>query len=136
VIPAVTFTDPEVARVGLNEAEARDRGIACEVTRYGIDDLDRAIAEGAAEGFIKVLTAPGKDRILGATIVGAHADDLLAEFTLAMKHGIGLNRILGTIHPYPTFSEAAKYAAGEWRRAHVNPTVMRLLERFHGWRRG
>ncbi|MCR9149591.1 MAG: FAD-dependent oxidoreductase [Rhodobacteraceae bacterium] len=136
VIPAVTFTDPEVARVGLNEAEARDRGIACEVTRYGIDDLDRAIAEGAAEGFVKVLTPPGKDRILGATIVGAHAGELLAEFTLAMKHGIGLNRILGTIHPYPTFSEAAKYAAGEWRRAHVNPTLMRLLARFHAWRRG
>jgi len=136
VIPAATFLDPELARVGLNEQEARAKGIAYEVTRYGIDDLDRAIADGTAEGFVKVLTVPGKDRILGVTIVGAHAGDLLAEFVLAMKHGLGLNRILGTIHIYPTLAEANKYAAGEWRRAHVNPLALRFLERFHRWRRG
>ena len=136
VIPWTTFTDPEVARVGLSEREARERGIAFEVTRYGIDDLDRAIADGAAHGFVKVLTVPGKDRILGVTIVGEHAGDLLAEWVLAMKHGLGLNRILGTIHTYPTLSEANKYAAGEWKRAHVPVRLMPWLERFHAWERG
>ena len=135
VIPWVTFTSPEVARVGLSEAEAKARGIAHEVTRYGLDDLDRAIADGAAHGFVKVLTPPGKDTILGVSIVGEHAGELLAEFTLAMKHGLGLNKILGTIHPYPTWSEAAKYAAGEWKRAHAPQTALAWLERLHTWRR-
>ena len=136
VIPWATFTDPEVARVGLNEQEARDKGIAYEVTRYGIDDLDRAIADGSAEGFVKVLTPPGKDQILGVTIVGEHAGDLISEFVFAMKHGMGLGKILGTIHIYPTLAEANKYAAGAWRKAHVNETALGLLERFHNWRRG
>ncbi|MGC1487845.1 MAG: FAD-dependent oxidoreductase [Albidovulum sp.] len=136
VIPWATFIDPEVARVGLNEQEAREKGIAVEVTRYGIEHLDRAIADGAAFGFVKVLTAPGKDRILGVTIVGEHAGDLMAEFVLAMKHGLGLNKILGTIHIYPTLAEANKYAAGEWKKAHVNPRVLEILARFHSWRRG
>nr|MCU0956680.1 FAD-dependent oxidoreductase [Hydrogenophaga sp.] len=118
VIPWATFIDPEVARVGLNEQEAKEKGIAYEVTTYGIDDLDRAIADSEAHGFVKVLTVPGKDRILGVTIVGTHAGDLLAEYVLAMKHGLGLNKILGTIHTYPTLAEANKYAAGEWKRAH------------------
>jgi pyruvate/2-oxoglutarate dehydrogenase complex dihydrolipoamide dehydrogenase (E3) component/uncharacterized membrane protein YdjX (TVP38/TMEM64 family) len=136
VIPAATFTSPEIARVGINEQEAVEKGIAVEVTRYGIDDLDRAIADGTDHGFVKVLTVPGKDKILGVTIVGEHAGDLLAEFVLAMKHGLGLNKILGTIHTYPTLSEANKYVAGEWRRAHTNQTVMRWLARYHAWRRG
>jgi pyruvate/2-oxoglutarate dehydrogenase complex dihydrolipoamide dehydrogenase (E3) component/uncharacterized membrane protein YdjX (TVP38/TMEM64 family) len=136
VIPWATFTDPEVARVGLNEQEAREKGIAYEVTRYGIDDLDRAIADGSAHGFVKVLTPPGKDTILGATIAGEHAGDLLAEFVLAMKHGLDLGKILGTIHTYPTLAEANKFAAGEWRKAHVNARALSLLERFHTWRRG
>ncbi|MCT8331556.1 FAD-dependent oxidoreductase [Albidovulum sediminis] len=136
VVPWATFTDPEVARVGLNEQEAREKGIPHEVTRFGIDDLDRAIADGSAHGFVKVLTVPGRDRILGVTIVGEHAGDLLAEFVLAMKHGLGLNKILGTIHTYPTLAEANKFAAGEWRKAHVNPSVLRWLERLHDWRRG
>ncbi len=136
VIPAATFTSPEIARVGLNEQEAVQKGIAVEVTRYGIDDLDRAIADGTDHGFVKVLTVPGKDKILGVTIVGEHAGDLLAEFVLAMKHGLGLNKILGTIHTYPTLSEANKYVAGEWRRAHTNQTVMKWLARYHAWRRG
>jgi len=135
VIPWVTFTDPEVARVGLSEDEARERGIEVEVTRYGIDDLDRAIADGNAHGFVKVLTAPGKDRILGALIVGAHAGELLPEFVLAMKHGIGLNKLLGTIHVYPTMSEANKYAAGVWKRANAPQTALRWAERFFAWRR-
>jgi len=135
VIPWATFIDPEVARVGLNEQDAKERGIAYEVTRYGIDDLDRAIADGAAHGFVKVLTVPGKDRILGATIVGEHAGDLLAEFVLAMKHGLGLNKILGTIHTYPTLSEANKYAAGEWKRAHAPQHALAWLQRYHAWRR-
>jgi pyruvate/2-oxoglutarate dehydrogenase complex dihydrolipoamide dehydrogenase (E3) component/uncharacterized membrane protein YdjX (TVP38/TMEM64 family) len=136
VIPWATFTDPEVAHVGLNEQEAREKGVAVEVTRYGIDDLDRAITDGTAQGFVKVLTVPGKDRILGVTIVGEHAGDLLAEFVLAMKHGLGLNKIMGTIHTYPTLAEANKFAAGEWKKAHVNQRVLGLLERFHDWRRG
>ena len=136
VIPWATFTDPEVAGGGLSEAEATENGIPYEVTRYGIDDLDRAIADGTANGFVKVLPVPGKDKILGVTIVGAHAGDLIAEFVLAMKHGMGLNKILGTIHIYPTLAEANKYAAGEWRRAHVNPRLLALVKRFHDWRRG
>lgn len=136
VIPWATFTDPEVARVGLSEDEARQHGIAVEVTKYGIDDLDRAIADGADRGFVKVLTAPGKDRILGALIVGAHAGELLAEFVLAMKHGIGLNKLLGTIHIYPTMSEANKYAAGAWKRAHAPQAALRWTERYFAWRRG
>ena len=136
VIPWATFCDPEVARVGLSEAEATEKGIPYEVTRYGIDDLDRAIADSAAYGFVKVLTVPGKDRILGVTLVGEHAGDRISEFVLAMKHGLGLRKILGTIHIYPTLAEANKYAAGEWRRTHVQPWVLRLAERFHTWRRG
>lgn len=136
VIPWSTFVDPEVARVGLNEQEAKERGIAHEVSVYGIDDLDRAIADGEAHGFVKVLTAPGKDRILGVTIVGEHAGDLLAEYVLAMRHGIGLNKILGTIHIYPTLAEANKYAAGVWKKAHAPQKLLAWVERFHAWRRG
>ena len=135
VIPWATFTDPEVARVGLSETEARAQGVAYEVTRYGIDDLDRAIADGTAHGFVKVLTVPGKDKILGVTIVGEHAGDLLAEYVLAMQHGLGLNKILGTVHTYPTLSEANKYAAGEWNRAHAPQRVLGWLARFHAWER-
>ena len=135
VIPRATFTDPEVARVGLSENEARERGIEVEVTRYGIDDLDRAIAEGATEGYVKVMTAKGSDKILGATIVGPSAGELIAEWVLAMKHGLGLNKILSTIHVYPTLMEANKYAAGVWKRAHAPAGVLRLVERFFAWRR-
>ncbi len=136
VIPWTTFIDPEVARVGLNEQEAKEQGIAYEVTRYGIDDLDRAIADSAAEGWVKVLTVPGKDRILGVTIVGVHAGDLLAEYVLAMKHGLGLNKILGTIHTYPTWAEANKYVAGEWKRNHQPHGLLRWVEKLHAWQRG
>lgn len=136
VIPWATFVDPEVARVGLNEQEAREKGIAFEVTRYGIDDLDRAIADSEAQGLVKVLTVPGKDRILGVTIVGTHAADLLAEYVLAMKHGLGLNKILGTIHTYPTLAEANKYAAGEWKRAHQPHGLLRWVQKYHDWKRG
>jgi pyruvate/2-oxoglutarate dehydrogenase complex dihydrolipoamide dehydrogenase (E3) component len=106
------------------------------VTRYGIDDLDRAIADGAAYGFVKILTVPGKDKILGVTIVGEHGGDLLTEFVLAMKHKLGLNKILGTIHTYPTLSEANKYAAGEWKRAHAPARILAWMQRYHTWRRG
>ncbi len=136
VIPWATFIDPEVARVGLNEQEAKEQKIAYEVTKYGIDDLDRAIADSEAHGFVKVLTVPGKDTILGVTIVGVHAGDLLAEYVLAMKHGLGLNKILGTIHTYPTLSEANKYAAGEWKRAHAPEKLLGYVEKFQTWRRG
>jgi pyruvate/2-oxoglutarate dehydrogenase complex dihydrolipoamide dehydrogenase (E3) component len=136
VIPWATFVEPEAARVGLNEIEAKERGIPYEVTRYGIDDLDRAIADGEAEGFVKVLTVPGKDRILGVTIVGEHAGDLIAEYVLAMRHGLGLNKILGTIHIYPTLAEANKYAAGAWKKAHAPQKLLQWVARFHAWRRG
>jgi len=136
VIPWATFTEPEVARVGLNEQEAKERQIAHTVTVYGIDDLDRAIADEEAQGFVKVLTAPGTDRILGVTIVGEHAGDLLAEYVLAMKHGLGLNKILGTIHTYPTLAEANKYAAGAWKRGTVTRGQWAFLAAFQGWQRG
>ena len=135
VIPWTTFIDPEIARVGLSEHEARDKKIAFEVTRYGIDDLDRAIADSADEGWVKVLTVPGQDTILGVTIVGAHAGELLAEYVLAMRYGLGLNKILGTIHTYPTLAEANKYAAGEWKRAHQPKKLLEWVERFHAWQR-
>ncbi|NOR49476.1 MAG: SidA/IucD/PvdA family monooxygenase, partial [Desulfuromonadales bacterium] len=136
VIPWATFTDPEVARVGLSEDEAKDQKIAYEVTRYGLDDLDRAIADSEDHGWVKVLTKPGSDKLLGVTIVGSHAGDLLAEYVLAMKHGLGLNKILGTIHTYPTMSEANKAAAGEWKKAHAPEKLLTWVERFHTWRRG
>jgi len=135
VMPWATFVDPEVARVGLNEQEAIQQGIAYQVTRYGIDDLDRAICDGAAKGFVKVLTVPGKDKILGVTIVGAHAAELIAEFVIAMKYNLGLNKVLGTIHIYPTMAEANKYVAGEWKRNQVNPKLLLWLKRYHTWRR-
>lgn len=135
VIPWCTFTDPEVARVGLNEKEAIEKGIEYEVSHYGIDDLDRAIAEGEAHGFVKVLTPPGKDKILGVTIVGDHAGDIIAEYVAAMKHGFGLNKILGTIHIYPTLAEANKYAAGVWKRNNAPERALRYLERYNKWKR-
>ncbi len=135
VIPWATFTEPEVARVGLNEQEAREKGIACEVTTYEVDDLDRAIADGEAHGLVKVLTEPGKDRILGVTIVGEHAGEWIVEYVTAMKHGLGLNKILGTIHIYPTLAEANKYAAGNWKRAHAPQRLLRWVARYHAWMR-
>jgi len=134
VVPWTTFTDPEVARVGLNEEEAHRRGIACEVTRYDFGELDRAIVDSADQGFVKVLTVPGKDRILGVTIVGEHAGELLAEYVLAMKHGLGMNKILGTIHTYPTMSEGNKFAAGVWKKAHAPRKLLALIGRYHAWR--
>ncbi|MBL4852427.1 MAG: FAD-dependent oxidoreductase [Gammaproteobacteria bacterium] len=134
VIPWATFTDPEVARVGLNETDAKEQDIKYEVTRYDIDDLDRAIADQEAHGFIKVLTVPGKDKILGVTIVGHHAGDLIAEYIMAMKHNIGLNKILGTIHIYPTLAESNKYVAGNWKRAHAPQKLLAWVEKFHRWR--
>jgi pyruvate/2-oxoglutarate dehydrogenase complex dihydrolipoamide dehydrogenase (E3) component len=136
VIPWATFTEPEVARVGLNETEAKEKGVPYEVTTYGMDDLDRAIADEEAHGVVKVLTVPGKDRILGVTIAGEHAGDLIIEYIAAMRHGIGLNKVLGTIHIYPTLAEANKYAAGMWKKAHAPQNVLRLVERYHAWMRG
>jgi pyruvate/2-oxoglutarate dehydrogenase complex dihydrolipoamide dehydrogenase (E3) component len=135
VIPWCTFIEPEVAHVGLNEIQAQADGVEYEVTTYGMGDLDRTIAEEEAHGFVKVLTAPGKDKVLGATIVGEHAGELITEYVSAMKHGFGLNKILGTIHIYPTLSEANKYAAGEWKKAHAPERTLRWLQRFHAWRR-
>ena len=135
VIPWATFTDPEVARVGLNEKDAKIQNILYEVTTYDIDDLDRAIADSEAHGFIKVLTVPNKDKILGVTIVGRHAGDLIAEYILAMKYGLGMNKILATIHIYPTLSEANKYVAGNWKKEHLPTFAIKMLEKFHKWRR-
>lgn len=135
VIPWATFTDPEVARVGLNEKDAKIQNILYEVTTYDIDDLDRAITDSEAHGFIKVLTVPNKDKILGVTIVGRHAGDLIAEYILAMKYGLGMNKILATIHIYPTLSEANKYVAGNWKKEHLPTFAIKILEKFHKWRR-
>lgn len=136
IMPWVTFTSPEVARVGLSEAEARAKNIEYQLTRYDLGGLDRAITESENHGFIKVLTPPGKDKILGAVVVGSHAGEILAEFTLAMKHGLGMNKILGTIHPYPTWNEAAKATAGQWKQANAPQRVLALAEKIHRWRRG
>jgi dihydrolipoamide dehydrogenase len=136
VIPWATFTDPEVARVGLNESEAKEKGIDYEVSRYGIDDLDRAIADEEAHGFVKVLTAPGKDKILGATIVGDHAAELITEYISAMRHDLGMNKILGTIHIYPTLSEANKFTAGNWKKAHAPEKLLKLVAWYHKLQRG
>ncbi|PRO68878.1 FAD-dependent oxidoreductase [Alteromonas gracilis] len=136
VIPWTTFIDPEVARVGLSERDAAEQEIDVEVTRYEFAELDRAVAESARKGFIKVLTPPGKDKILGVTVVSEHAGDLIAEFVIAMKHDLGLNKILGTIHAYPTWAEGAKYAAGNWKRANAPEKLLSYVEKFHTWRRG
>ena len=136
VIPWATFTDPEVARVGLSESEAKAQKVAYEITQVPMRVLDRAVTDGATQGFVKVLTVPGKDTILGVTIVGEHAGDLLAEYVLAMKHGLGLNKILGTIHAYPTLSEASRSVAGEWKRAHAPKRLLAWAERYHAWQRG
>ena len=135
VIPWATFTDPEVARVGLSEQEAKEQGIEYDVTRFEMEELDRAIADTATHGFVKVLTVPGKDRILGVVIVGEHAGDLLAEFVLAMKYKLGLNKVLGTIHTYPTLAEANKYVAGEWKRANAPEGLLKWVEKYHNWAR-
>ncbi|MDO9264764.1 MAG: pyridine nucleotide-disulfide oxidoreductase, partial [Desulfosalsimonadaceae bacterium] len=135
-IPWVTYTDPEVGRVGLNETDAKEKGIAYELTRYDINDLDRAIADSEDHGYIKVLTKPGADKILGVTIVGAHAGDILAEYVFAVKNGLGLNKILATIHAYPTMAEANKYAAGVWKKAHAPENILKWLEKYHRWMRG
>lgn len=136
VIPWCTFTDPEVARVGLNETEATEKGIQFHLTKYAIDDLDRAIADSEAHGFVKVLTVPGSDKILGVTIVGHHAGDIIAEYVTAMKYGLGMNKILGTIHIYPTLSEANKFAAGVWKKQNAPQWALKILKKFHTWRRG
>lgn len=136
VIPAATYTMPEIARVGLNRKEAEAQGIPFETTRFELAELDRAIADGERQGFVEVLTVPGKDTILGATIVGTHAGERIAEFVLAMRHRLGLGKILGTIHAYPTLMEGNKYVAGEWKRAHQPTRVLALLARYHRWRRG
>ncbi|MDM7459201.1 MAG: pyridine nucleotide-disulfide oxidoreductase, partial [Paracoccus sp. (in: a-proteobacteria)] len=136
VIPYAIFTDHEIARLGLSDAEASRQGIAVEVTRFDLAELDRAITDGATHGFVKVLTPPGRDRILGVTIMGAHAADIMAPFALAMRHGLGLRKILSAVHIYPTWSEAAKSTAGVWRRTHISPRTLSILDRFHRWRRG
>ncbi|OUR67737.1 hypothetical protein A9Q73_04960 [Bermanella sp. 47_1433_sub80_T6] len=130
-----TYTDPQVGRVGLNELTAKDQGISYEVTRFEMAELDRAIVDKATKGFVKVLTVPGKDKILGATIVGALAGELIAEFVFAMQNGLGLNKILGTVHAYPTMMEANKYVAGEWKRNHAPQGLLKWVEKLHGWRR-
>jgi pyruvate/2-oxoglutarate dehydrogenase complex dihydrolipoamide dehydrogenase (E3) component len=134
-VPWSTFTDPEVARSGLNEIEAKEQGIPYDVTTYGIDDLDRAIADEAAHGIVKVLTVPGKDKIIGVTIAGLHAGDIIAEYVAAMKNGFGMNKILGTIHIYPTLAEANKYAAGNWKKNNVTEKALAWGERINRWRR-
>lgn len=135
IIPWCTFTDPEIARVGLNEKEAKEQGIAYEVTRYEISDLDRAITDSEDQGMVNILTEPGKDHILGVTIMSHHAGELITEYISAMKHGIGLNKILGTIHIYPTMAEANRFAAGIWKKNHAPKKLLKLAQKFHAWRR-
>ncbi len=135
VVPWCTYIEPEVARVGLSEAEAAERGTAVDVTRYGLDDLDRAIAEGNAQGWVKVLTKRGSDQILGACVVGPHAGEIITEFVGGMTHGLGLKKIMGTVHIYPTYSEANKLAAGAWRRARAPQGALAVLGKVLNWMR-
>jgi pyruvate/2-oxoglutarate dehydrogenase complex dihydrolipoamide dehydrogenase (E3) component len=135
VIPWAVFTDPEVARVGRTADEAASEGIRTETVTFDLAELDRAIADGDASGFVKVVTEPGSDRILGATVVGPHAGEIIGEFTLAMRHGLGLRRILGTVHIYPTLSEAAKFAAGAWQRQHLPTALVQIAAAWNRWRR-
>jgi pyruvate/2-oxoglutarate dehydrogenase complex dihydrolipoamide dehydrogenase (E3) component/uncharacterized membrane protein YdjX (TVP38/TMEM64 family) len=135
VIPWTTFLDPEIARVGINEQEAKEKGIAHDVTNFPLHELDRAITDSATMGFVKLLTVPGKDRILGVTIVGEHAGEVIGEYVLAMRHGLGLNKILSTVHAYPTYIEANKFAAGRWKKANAPAWIFPWLARFHSWRR-
>ena len=136
LIPRCTYTDPEIAAVGLNEQTAKEQGVDFDLTVYHLDDLDRAITEDETAGYVKVLTKPKKDKILGVTIVGHGAGDLLPEFVTAMKYNLGLNKILATIHAYPTFAEANKYAAGEWKRANKPEFILKMLKKYHSWVRG
>ncbi|WP_417222906.1 FAD-dependent oxidoreductase [Amphritea sp.] len=136
LIPFTTYTSPEVARIGLNEKQAIDEGIAYEAVRYNLEELDRAITDEAAYGFVKVLLKPGSDKIIGVTLVGEHAAEMLPEFALAMKNKLGLNKILGTIHAYPTLNEANRFVAGEWKKKHAPQKVLAWLEIFHRWKRG
>ncbi|MDO6563175.1 FAD-dependent oxidoreductase [Amphritea sp. 1_MG-2023] len=136
LIPFTTYTSPEVARIGLNEKQAIDEGIAYEAVRYNLEELDRAITDEAAYGFVKVLLKPGSDKIIGVTLVGEHAAEMLPEFALAMKNKLGLNKILGTIHAYPTLNEANRFVAGEWKKKHAPQKILGWLESFHRWKRG
>ena len=135
-MPAVTYTSPEIARVGVNEREAIAQALRYEVTRYEFAELDRAIAEADTDGFVKVITRQGSDKILGVTIVGTNAGEILTGFTIAMQHNLGLKKLLGVIYPYPTRSEAIRAVAGLWRQKHASARGLALLERFHKWRRG
>lgn len=134
-LPWCTFTDPEVARIGLNETQALAQKIPHEVTIYDFQELDRAIADVEEFGMVKIITKPNSDKIIGVTIVGHNAGEIISEFVLAMKHGIGLNKILSTIHIYPTYAEANKYVAGEWKKKHKPELILKYLEKFHTWRR-
>lgn len=136
VVPQAIYLDPEIARVGLTEVQARQQGVAYELTRFELGALDRAVTDGTTAGYVKVLTVPGKDRLLGATVVGAHAAELLPQFTLALRHGLGLNALLRTMHAYPTLGEMSRQLAGQWRRNHVPRWIYPWLERYHAWRRG
>tara|TARA_B100001248_G_scaffold262427_1_gene258371 strand:- start:27742 stop:29880 length:2139 start_codon:yes stop_codon:yes gene_type:complete len=135
VIPWAIYTSPELARVGLSEMEARQQGVEYDVSCYDIADLDRAITDGNDYGLIKVLTKKGKDKILGVHIVSERAADIIAEFVLAMKYNIGLNKILSTIHIYPTYAEANKFVAGVWKRKNTSQSLLSILQAFHSWRR-
>jgi pyruvate/2-oxoglutarate dehydrogenase complex dihydrolipoamide dehydrogenase (E3) component/uncharacterized membrane protein YdjX (TVP38/TMEM64 family) len=135
-LPWCTYTDPEVARVGLNETDAGEQGIEIDVHRYELDHLDRAICESENQGMIKVVTPKGSGKILGVTIVGAHAGDTIPEFVLAIRKGMGLNDVLNTVHAYPTFAEANRFVAGVWKKKTASAAGLKFLERFHAWRRG
>lgn len=136
VIPRTTFTDPEISSVGINEIEAKLKNIEYDLYKYEISELDRAIADGEAKGFIKVLTKKNTDEILGVNIIANHSGEMIQEYVLAMKYKIGLNKILGTIHAYPTMVEANKYVAGIWKKKTKPEKVLNILEKFHKWRRG
>ncbi|MXZ43622.1 MAG: FAD-binding protein [Gammaproteobacteria bacterium] len=131
IVPWAIFTDPELARVGVSENDATRLRIPHEVTKYSFAELDRAVAEGTSKGFVKLITKPGKDTLLGACIVGPSAGELISSCINAMRHGYGVNSILSTIHVYPTRMEAVRLAAGRLRRAQAPPSLLKLAERLN-----
>jgi pyruvate/2-oxoglutarate dehydrogenase complex dihydrolipoamide dehydrogenase (E3) component len=134
-VPWCTYTSPEVAHVGLSEQAAADAGIAVDTYQVPMSAVDRAVLENEAEGFVKLHARKGSDKIVGATIVGEHAGEMISEITLAMVAGAGLNRLSDVIHPYPTRAEAIRKVADEYRRTRLTPSVRRWMARWFSWTR-
>jgi pyruvate/2-oxoglutarate dehydrogenase complex dihydrolipoamide dehydrogenase (E3) component len=135
VIPWCTYTDPEIAHVGLSDADAKAKGLEVDTFSYKLDEVDRAILDSEEEGLLQVHVRKGTDKILGATLVAAHAGEMISELTLAIKENLGLKALAGTIHPYPTQAEVIKKVANAWRKACFTQRQKTLLSKWFAWTR-